>query len=224
MRRSTRLLLTVLVLTLATLCTARPASAGGPTSVLLSLPGEGRVAALYHTDADYASLLELVGLTDPTSASSRSEQTHEGGQVVTLTWLIHDVQVWRVDRVHLGRSGRPWVETRQLVDERSVWEVAAVWHRAHRRLTALLDRVVPKGGTATFAGASAPAPLTPDPAPSGEEDSGSQRGTGVAWAAAGLLAGALLTAATTGLLGVHRRRRPAYPDDPRTATDRLAWP
>ena len=28
-----------------------------------------------------------------------------------MTWLIHDVAVWRVDRVYLGDEGGPWIAT-----------------------------------------------------------------------------------------------------------------
>ena len=63
--RRTRAVLTLILLVLAALGVvgvgaAGPAVAGGPTSVLLSAPGEGRVAALYYTDADYDALAQLV--------------------------------------------------------------------------------------------------------------------------------------------------------------------
>ena len=40
---------------------AGPANAGGPTSVLLVVPGEGRTASLYTGQADYETLADLVG-------------------------------------------------------------------------------------------------------------------------------------------------------------------
>ena len=86
-----------------------PAYAGGPTSVLLSVPGEGRTASLYYTDDAYEELADLVGAYDGTGTVDGSGRSHETGTGVTLTWLIHDVTPWRVDRVYLQGDGAPWI-------------------------------------------------------------------------------------------------------------------
>jgi hypothetical protein len=240
-RPRSRALLTLplacLVLALTSLWTSGPATAGGPTSVLLSVPGEGRMAALYYTDAQYDALNRLVGVVDTREGQSGPLQSHETGQVVTLTWLIHDVQVWRVDRVMVGGGGAPWVETREVLDAGAVWDAPPVWHQADRRLTALLARVLPERGSATSGVAASPldlaaeAPLT-DAAPpadaSTDEAASALRGgassgsplTALTWAAAGVLVGGVLT---SGLLRHQQRRRPGVTED-RSVADQLAWP
>ena len=55
--------LTLAVLVAASLVLAAPAQAGGPTSALLSVPGQGKTASLYYTDAEYDALAGLVGMT-----------------------------------------------------------------------------------------------------------------------------------------------------------------
>lgn len=61
-----------------------------------------------------------------------------------MTWLIHDVQVWRVDRVYLGAEGEPWISTQTVTNESGViWDNPIVWHTTTRgkELAALLDRL-----------------------------------------------------------------------------------
>ena len=58
--RALAVVLTAWVLVL--LAPPGPASAGGPTSALLSVPGEGRTASLYYTDAAYDQLADLVNV------------------------------------------------------------------------------------------------------------------------------------------------------------------
>ena len=236
MRRLTRYLLPgplLGVLALSWPGVAGPAAAGGPTSVLLSVPGEGRVAALYYTDPAYGTLSDLVGVTDP-GATPRSGP-HETGDVVTLTWLIHDVQVWRVDRVNLDGQDAAWVETRQVLDEGSVWEAPASWHRADGRLSTLVTRLLPDRGSPASPAGSVLDDLTSedvpaagaadlvgaaDPAPADLSGAPSPRST-PAWAAAGALVGAALATV------IVRRRRPVRPtsvgEEPRSS-DQLAWP
>jgi hypothetical protein len=81
---------------------AQSALAGGPTSVLLANPQTGRVAALYHTDTAYD---RLAGAVDAFAAVT--EATTKPGAVtddftgeIRLTWLIHDMSIWRIDRIH----------------------------------------------------------------------------------------------------------------------------
>ena len=78
-----------------------PAVAGGPTSALLSVPGEGTTASLYYTDPEYDALAHLVGADTATGVGEvdRSGRDHANGPGVTVTWLIHDVSPWRVDHI-----------------------------------------------------------------------------------------------------------------------------
>ena len=68
----------------AWVASAEPAHAGGPTSVLLSNPADGRVGALYHSQSDYQRLVELVGAYDrprarpPGRAPSATRRTRTG--------------------------------------------------------------------------------------------------------------------------------------------------
>ena len=47
-----------------------------------------------------------------------------------LTWLIHDMQIWRIDTVHLTGQDGIWVETVvELSGDGDVFDQPARWHR-----------------------------------------------------------------------------------------------
>ena len=148
-----------------------PASAGGPTSALLSVPGAGRTASLYYTDAAYAQLSNLVGVEGATSEDT-SGTDHAAGPGVTVTWLIHDVEPWRVDRIYLGGDGGPWIATQEVLGETgSIWEAPVVWHQPTegKALILLLDEL----GLAAAAGADSGGVSANDPqVPAAEPGSG----------------------------------------------------
>jgi hypothetical protein len=138
--------------------TAGSAYAGGPTSVLLVNTDRARVHALYLTDAAYDRLAAAVG--DADGASTPPPGVAEGVKdVVKLTWLIHDVTVWRLDRVMLTRNDGIWIETALKLPED---HDTARWHRAHddQALTALLSAAGLLGKQAQPPGDS-PASTTP---------------------------------------------------------------
>ena len=56
----------------SSLAWSAPASAGGPTSAILSVPGEGKTASLYYTDPEYDQLASLVGTTSAHRSAGRS--------------------------------------------------------------------------------------------------------------------------------------------------------
>jgi len=91
------------LLALLTLTSMGPAAAGGPTSALLSVPGEGKTASLYYTDHDYDRLASLVGIEGSGELGRVDESGlgHEDGPGVTVTWWVHDVVAWRVDHIYL---------------------------------------------------------------------------------------------------------------------------
>ena len=62
--------LSLAVLVAASLLLAAPAQAGGPTSALLSVPGQGKTASLYYTDPEYDALAGLVGSSRAGPATS----------------------------------------------------------------------------------------------------------------------------------------------------------
>src|SRR6185295_20040617 len=78
------------------------------------------------------------------------------GAGVTLTWLIHDVSAWRVDRVYLAADGGPLISTQMNLDGGDPWAQPPLWHRAGanaKALTSLLNRlgVGPLAGSASSA-------------------------------------------------------------------------
>jgi hypothetical protein len=199
-----------------------PATAGGPTSVLLSVPGEGRTASLYYTDPEYDALAQAVGAMSERGVDE-VEGSHQVGTPVTLTWLIHDVTPWRVDQVYVD-GGEVWISTQESPGGGSLAEQPPVWHRGTPALARLLDRVLPDEGSATGA-AITPPPLQHTPAgrgPAGAATGPAEADTSpwtlAAWAGGGLVAGAALT-----LLTLRRRTAPVSADRP-AATDQLVWP
>lgn len=198
-----RAVLTALTCLLLCVAVAAPAQAGGPTSVLLVAPESGRTAALYVDDADYEALGRLVGAFQqgvPDSTVDPTDTSHESGRRITVTWLIHDVQVWRVDRVYVGADDGPWIATQgSLAEPGGIWDTPVTWHQAADgpALTSLLDRL----GVGAVAGSAA----VPDK--TGAQDNvaaqqtvaaqtetaqtGSQNRPGWIWGLAGLALGVL---------------------------------
>src|SRR4051794_8102791 len=111
--------------------------AGGPTSVLLASPQTDRAAALYTTDPAYQQLSDLLG--EEPQADPAPPPTDTGSTYVTVTWLVHDVTIWRIDRAFLDTTSGPWVLT-QTADgttgdvSTDLWPgqhggPGAIWHR-----------------------------------------------------------------------------------------------
>jgi uncharacterized protein (TIGR02246 family) len=204
----TRPVLATVVATLlsAAVLVPAPAGAGGPTSALLSIPGSGQTASLYYTDPEYDELSGLVGVAEPSGTfdGEESGSGHESGPGVTVTWLVHDVEPWRVDRIYLGDKGEVWIST-QMGFGASLWDNPPVWHQPAngKRLAALLGELGLADKAATdesfdgVAGASTPdetppasEPATLDPEPAAADRSWT---TSVGLALGGLAAGVLLT-------------------------------
>ncbi len=221
--RALAVVLTAWVLIL--LAPAGAASAGGPTSVLLSVPGEGRTASLYYTDKGYEQLADLVGVGG-SGTVDESGRSHESGATVTATWMVHDVEPWRVDRIYLGADDGPWIATQELLTGTgSIWDAPVVWHQpaAGKELILLLDslgvgRAGAASGTEEPASAVEPAPAAsapvepasaaPAPAPTDDGADTSARDRAW-WGLGGLVGGALLAAGWTRVRTA--RRQP--PDD-----------
>ena len=211
---------------------AGPAIAGGPTSVVLSLPGTGRMNVLHVSSADYEALQAQVGgFTDPVPTPAAGEGTaarHDQGPVLTLTWLIHDVQPWRVDYVYLLAPGGPWIATRETLNAGDIWALPQTWHRPADavRLRALVHElkvdptdwspadngVAPEGMPADSDPLGLPSSRsTAAPAAASARDSGGSAPVGWVWGIAGLVCGAVLTVA--GEWAWSRRRGGAAPVD-----------
>jgi hypothetical protein len=198
---------------------AGPAAAGGPTSVLLVVPGEGRTASLYTGQADYETLSALVGDSGNASGTATSHD-HAIGTEVTATWLIHDVSVWRVDRIYPDAPGGPWIATQTSFDgSGDIWSSPVQWHTATQgtALTGLLKRLGLLGGSA----AAPPADLAPPASPAAStpttrlatEPAADDRSSGLVWGVTGLALGVALTLAALRVAG---RRPHAGPEEPTT--------
>lgn len=197
---------------------AAPASAGGPTSAILSVPGEGRTASLYYTDDEYGQLARLIGAEGMTvpGATDDTGQSHESGTPVNVTWLIHDVEPWRIDRIYLNGDGGPWVATQVMDPETgSIWDSPVVWHQPEsgKELTMLLDALLGGQAPASVPSVSEETPA-PEPAATAPADGS---GNGAWWGLGGLVAGSLLT---LGFLRLRASRTDEPELDP--ATDWLA--
>lgn len=157
------------VITAVFLVVVPPASAGGPTSVLIASPEQGRAAALYARQSEYQALERYLGQNPQESDKDAPKSLHggPGTSAINVTWLLHDIDVWRVDRVFLNTPGGPWVETHTSILDGSLdLGQPGVVHRASspKELSALLDRLLAEQATASPAIVPAASPLAP-PAP-----------------------------------------------------------
>jgi hypothetical protein len=225
--RPTRLAAAALVLATAVLVLlAAPAVAGGPTSVLLVAPGGGGTASLYYDDADYGVLSRLVGAEGQDGTASSGSAGHETETSVTVTWLIHDVSVWRIDRIYLGGEGGPWLATQEGFGD-DVLSSAVTWHRPAEpaALVALLDRLGLEPGNGSSAVVPPPAPpaAEPAPAPTARATAPAQP-AGTPWRLLALaaLAGAVATAVVA--VPLVRRAAAASVSDDGAGDDVLSWP
>ncbi|GAA3543203.1 hypothetical protein [Kribbella ginsengisoli] len=104
-----------------------PAHAGGPTSVLLSSPDNGKVVATGYEDKTYSELQMLLD-AEPKGADDGVE--HSSGTFVRATWLIHDMTPWRLDIIYPDAPGGPWIATTQSDLSTGKLPDKQVWHRA----------------------------------------------------------------------------------------------
>jgi hypothetical protein len=189
---------------------ALPASAGGPTSVLLASPTSRTAAALYNSGGDYDRLATAIGL-ERSFAADRSVPSRlgvgPGSGSINITWLMHDVFVWRVDRVQIEPDGKVWLNTTLSKENGElVFDDEGVWHQAAepKQLVALLtklgvwdgagskqadpDNAIVTGGT----GSEAAPPAAQKPAPTGATTTVAASSVSPWWLAAiGLLGAAL---------------------------------
>jgi hypothetical protein len=179
---------------------AQVAAAGGPTSVLLANPQTGRVAALYYTDKAYDRLADAVGAfsAETGSTDKPSTVTNDFTGEIRLTWLIHDMSIWRIDRVHVTVEDGMWVQTVVRTDGGDVFDQPGTWSRpvdpealgAAIRDAGLLKKSAGAAGSpSTASGANSnPAAVTNAALPAGASPNG---GLVAAAGVAGLLVGAV---------------------------------
>lgn len=185
---------------------ASPASAGGPTSVLLVSPESTETAALYHSDKEYGELEQLLGAPGKGSRDKPPEAGLTAARQINVTWMVHDVTPWRLDRVYPVHKGQDvWIHTAANLDSTT----NGAWHRADHpsQLRVLLKELGLMGRTS---GEGNAAILPPAWETSGTEEtaeeqpaqagtgpgsgSGAARGEGTDWwwALPGAAAGAVL--------------------------------
>jgi hypothetical protein len=176
---------------------AEPASAGGPTSVLLSNPVSGRVGALYRTQRDYQRLVDLLDADGPAKGGSVRPASIPRGMsdAYRLTWMIHDMTVWRIDQIYESGDG---LLVQTLLDPAGDGDPFAAegrWTQLRRSDKDVLSSVLRDAGVlgeSAVIEAKAPAAGVADPAP-GPVRTTSAAGTGLIAAGtglAGLIAGA----------------------------------
>jgi hypothetical protein len=129
--------------------------------VLLVSPARQATASLYTTDEAYQRLARLVGENPTRDPGAPDLEGGPGSDAVNVTWLVHDVQVWRVDRIFTDAKGGPWIETLISPDGRLTFDQPGAVHRSSdaKELIALLTALKLLGSSAVPAekGPAAPA-------------------------------------------------------------------
>ena len=189
---------------------AVPAHAGGPTSVLLSNPSEGRVGAIHQSQSDYQRLVELVGAYDPVAGdTARPTAVTDAADTYRMTWMIHDMSVWRIDLVYETPDGI-WVETK--VDPTGAGDIfarEARWTELPRSDKAALSAVFRNAGILDSSPVKEAVPVEPAPEVAAGDVSTAPSGPNVGIVAVGAgLAGLAIGAGGMLLL---RRARPTSP-------------
>ncbi len=198
----------LIALLVPALLVAPSAVAGGPTSVLLAQPESTETAALYGTDKEYGQLSRLLGPAKGEPEKPPGVDMATGGsRQINVTWLLHDVTPWRVDRVHAAtEKGEPlWIHTSTRLTAGRLDLSRGVWHRAERpdELRALLTRLGVMGKSSADRGDAVPWPAeshggeeetaaVPVSSPASTASPASDASTGWWWALPGMIAGATL--------------------------------
>ncbi|MCX4533155.1 hypothetical protein OHA79_28355 [Streptomyces sp. NBC_00841] len=203
------------------LCLAPGAVAGGPTTVLVASPDSGKATALSVSDPRYTRLEALLG---PAGEGDKERPQSLDGAVgtrqINVTWMVHDLEPMRTDRVFPGDDpDTVWIHTASEVP----YTYRGYWHRAKKpaELVALFKQLgllgkksseeayaalfpqpwEDSGQSAPLGRAAGPAPApwpaaSASAAPAAARAVGSSdRFNGVWWAVPGLVAGAALALA-----------------------------
>ena len=86
-----------------------------------------RAAGLYYTETRYEELAQAVGggVDQPSSSLSQPASVDlDDEMVVRLTWMIHDVSVWRIDGIYITQSDGIWIST--LIDQGAAMAISAI--------------------------------------------------------------------------------------------------
>ena len=188
-----RRILAVVVLALAALVgLPSGAAAGGPTSVIITEPGVS-AGALYFQDEAYDTLEGLLPADETRGKSSPPSNARS----YNLTWLVHDVQPWRWDRVAVLADGTAWVSTSFTEFGTAGWQPL---DGAAKQVSAIIDGVL-EGGAAPIVLTDVPEePATAPPARAEDAREPWFSLTGWGWVVPGALLGLVV--------GVAAARRP----------------
>ncbi|MFE9023050.1 hypothetical protein ACFYNL_31390 [Streptomyces sp. NPDC007808] len=182
---------------------ASPAPAGGPTSALVVSPGSGETASLHYNDKEYEELQRLLGGIGGGEGTRTKppEAVLESSRQINVTWLIHDVDPWRVDYVYLATDSQNiWVHT----TTKPTGSFDGLWHRALKpaQLRQLLKELGVMGASGERPSGVAPAPARTGGGPAdttapvapaaGPPVTRADEGTDAWWALPGAAAGAVL--------------------------------
>lgn len=159
-----RVLATVVLALSAVVGLPATADAGGPTSVLITRVGAS-AGALYYTDEAYDDLVALLP-----DAETTGKTEPPGGIDYNLTWLIHDVAIWRYDRVRVTRDGTAWVSTSFTNDGAAGWQQVV----QSAKLVEILDAVQSDTAVDTVS-------LVPDAEPASTPPAAPAPEPGTAW-------------------------------------------
>ena len=107
--------------------TAPPASAGGPTSVLIVNYEGSRAAGALTGSAAYDNLSRALDAMNPPQGEATSPGAFMDAQI-RLTWMIHDVTPWRIDALALD-GDEVWVTTTMSPNGGGTAEPTATRHR-----------------------------------------------------------------------------------------------
>jgi hypothetical protein len=190
-----RALIVCVVMVGSMLLGAAPADAGGPTSVLLTNPDLGRATAIYYSDPRYSELDLLLHDSGAPASEPEPILTNDAAYL-NVTWLAHDVSIWRTDQLRLDPSGEAWIAS-----DGSDWALLGDGGRVRELVTSL--GLVGSGRTPvadSVPQAATEAETVTPPAPVVREETRWFSLTGWRWAVPGLLLGVLV-------VGLARRRR-----------------
>ena len=108
--------------------------------MLLVSPESTETASLYYSDKEYGELEQLLGAPGTGTRDKPPEAGLTAARQINVTWMLHDVTPWRLDRVFPADDGQDvWIHTAANLDRTT----NGTWHRADRPapLRALLKKL-----------------------------------------------------------------------------------
>jgi hypothetical protein len=121
---------------------------------MITDPASGRATALYYTDSRYAELEALLAA----GKTVEGEPPGRRGSTVNLTWMLHDVDPWRIQQLYPDAEGGPILVT--YGTEIMGSEAQVTWSRIvdSDGLAPLLDRILRPRAAPAAAEVESPAP------------------------------------------------------------------